>query len=84
MQSPRHSVTAVLVVVLVAEAEALIFEVYCLDGCGVRRADRGRAEPRSEGVVCVDVYVRACTCLNMCLCVYVRVCACEYYNTAIA
>ena len=41
-------------------------------------ADRGRAEPRLEGVVCVYVLVRGCMCVYvcMCVCVYVYVCMC--------
>ena len=32
-------------------------------------ADRGRAEPRSEGIVCVYVYVIFCVCLCVSVCV---------------
>ena len=41
----------------------------------VRWADRGRAEPRSEGIVCVYVYV-----IFLCVCV----CMCVYLITAVA
>ena len=45
-------------------------------------ADRGRAEPRLEGIACVYVYVRVCVreyvnvCECLCVCLCVSVCAC--------
>ena len=58
----------------------------------VRWADRGREEPRSEGIVCVYVYVRlyiceyVSVCVRVCTCVYVcvRVCTCVYVCTYVA
>ena len=32
--------------------------------------NRGRAEPRSEGAICVDVHVCMCVDLSVCVCLY--------------
>ena len=48
-------------------------------------ADRGRAEPRLEGIVCVYVYVRVNVCeyvsvwVGVCVCLCVYACMCVLY-----
>ena len=39
----------------------------------VRWADKGRGEPRSEGIVCEYVRMCVCVCVRICDCVYVCV-----------
>ena len=78
MQSSSHSVTAIPVVVLVASAETLSLRGVLCAWMRVWWADRGRADPRSEGIVCVYLYVILCVCLCVSVCVRVSVCV-PYY-----
>ena len=68
MQSSSHSLTAILIVMLVAQAETLSLRGVLYAWMRVW-ADKGRAEPRSEGIVCVYVYV-----ILLCVSVCVYVC----------